>query len=120
MRIAGAALAAALSSLLTPPEAIASCGSAFCLVNTNWGVQGVWNESGVRGDVRFEYIDQDQPRTGTRDLAVGEIPHHHDEVRTVNRNIFTTLDYGFSDDLGVSLVIPWVDRTHDHLHNHQG
>ena len=99
---------------------VASCGAAFCLVNTNWSVQGVWNEPGLRTDLRYEYIDQDQPRTGTRDIAVGEIPHHHDEVRTINRNLFATFDYGFTQNLGASLVVPWVDRKHEHIHNHHG
>ena len=115
-----AALAAAVASLVAASAAVASCGSAFCMVNTNWGVQGVWNEPGFRGDLRFEYIDQDQPRTGTRDVAVGEIPHHHDEVRTINRNVFATLDYGISEALGVSVIFPWVDRAHEHIHNHRG
>jgi hypothetical protein len=51
---------------------------------------------------------------------VGEIPHHHDEVRTINRNLFATLDYGFSEALGVSVILPWVDREHEHIHNHEG
>jgi hypothetical protein len=113
-----AALAAAM--LCATGAAEASCGSAFCMVNTNWGVQGVWNAPGLRGDLRFEYIDQDQPRTGTRDIGVGEIPRHHDEVRTINRNLFATFDYGFSEALGVSVIVPWVDREHEHVHNHQG
>jgi hypothetical protein len=113
-----AALAAAM--LCATGAAEASCGSAFCMVNTNWGVQGVWNAPGLRGDLRFEYIDQDQPRTGTRDIGVGEIPRHHDEVRTINRNLFATFDYGFSEALGVSVIVPWVDREHEHIHNHQG
>lgn len=120
MKSKGAACAAALMLCAAADAAVASCGSAFCLVNTNWGVQGLWNESGWRADLRFEYIDQDQPRTGTRDVAAGEIPRHHDEVRTINRNGFATLDYGISDALGVSLVVPWVNRTHDHVHNHMG
>ena len=115
-----AAAAAFVVSLLAAAVAEASCGSAFCMVNTNWGVQGVWNEPGFRGDLRFEYIDQDQPRTGTRDVGVGEIPHHHDEVRTINRNLFATIDYGFSEALGVSMIIPWVGRAHQHIHNHEG
>lgn len=98
----------------------ASCGSAFCLVNTNWGAQGVWTEPGWRADLRYEYINQDQPRTGTRDVAVGEIPMHHDEVQTVNRNTFATIDYGFSNNWGVALIVPWIDREHDHIHNHHG
>jgi hypothetical protein len=35
---------------------------------------------GLRADLRFEYIDRDQPRSGTQNVAVGEIPRHHDEV----------------------------------------
>lgn len=114
----GAAITAALAGVST--GAIASCGSAFCLVNTNWSAQGVWTEPGWRADLRYEYIDQDQPRSGTHDVAVGEIPRHHDEVRTVNRNVFGTLDYGFSPEWGASIVLPWIDRKHDHVHNHQG
>jgi hypothetical protein len=109
-----AALAASVSS------AHASCGSAFCLLNTNWSAQGIWTEPGWRADLRYEYINQDQPRAGTQDVGVGQISQHHDEVRTVNRNWFATLDYGFSPDWGATVILPWVDRSHDHIHNHHG
>lgn len=109
-----------VAALGGPTPAHASCGSAFCLVNTNWGAQGAWTEPGWRGDLRYEYIDQDQPRTGTRDVGVGEIRRHHDEVQTLNRNLFATFDYGFSDRWGMSVVLPWIDRSHDHIHNHHG
>lgn len=115
-----AKLSAMLIAASVPVLAEASCGSAFCLVNTNWGAQGVWTEPGWRADLRFEYIDQDQPRTGTRDINVGEIPAHHDEIRTLNRNLFATLDYGFSPEWGASVIIPWIDRSHEHIHNHRG
>ncbi len=98
----------------------ASCGSAFCLVNTNWGAQGVWTEPGWRADLRYEYINQDQPRSGSRDVSIGEVPQHHDEVKTLNRNWFATLDYGFSNALGVTVIVPWIDRSHEHIHNHRG
>jgi len=120
MAARNAVTAALAATFFIPGLAAASCGSAVCLVNTNWSVQGVWNEPGLRADLRYEYIDQDQPRTGTRDVAVGEIPHHHDEVRTINRNALATLDYGFGQNVGASLVIPWVDRKHEHIHNHHG
>ncbi len=114
-----AALVAAAAAL-APLSSRASCGSAFCMVNTNWSVQGVWVEPGPRVDFRFEYIDQDQPMSGSRRVGVGEIPAHHDEVETINRNTFLTIDYGFSPEWGVSVVIPYVDRYHEHIHNHQG
>jgi hypothetical protein len=83
-------------------------------------VQGVWNEPGWRLDLRFEHIDQDQLRAGTRRVAIGEVPAHHDEVRTVNRNVFATLDYGLTPEWAVSVIVPYVDRVHDHIHHHHG
>jgi hypothetical protein len=109
-------LGAAVLGALSLPAA-ASCGSAFCLVNTDWSVQGTWVDSGVRGDLRYEYIDLDQPRTGTRDVAVGEIPRDHDEVETRNRNLVATFDFGIAPRWGVNLAIPYVDRYHLHIHH---
>ncbi len=112
------AVSAALAACF--PLAHASCGSAFCLVNTNWGAQGVWTEPGWRADLRYEYINQDQPRAGTQNVGVGEIRQHHDEVQTLNRNWFATLDYGFSPNWGATVIVPWIDRSHEHIHNHHG
>src|SRR5262245_18164177 len=89
-------------------EARASCGAAFCMVNTSWNVQGVWTEPGMRFDLRFEYIDQDQPRAGSDKVAVGQIPQHHDEIRTINRNWLATFDYTFNKDWGVSATLPLI------------
>jgi hypothetical protein len=116
LRVAALAAFAALDM----PAAIASCGSAFCFVNANWSVQGVWNEPGWRLDLRYEYIDQDQPMHGSDRVAVGAFPAHHDEVRTLNRNWFATLDYGIGPEWGVSVIVPYVDREHEHIHNHHG
>ncbi len=112
-------IAAALPALCGG-TAHASCGSAFCLVNTNWSLQGVWTQPGPHVDLRFEYIDQDQPRQGTHDVAVGAVPAHHDEVRTINRNVLASLDYGFNERWGITAVVPIVDRSHTHIHNHHG
>ena len=114
-RLLAAAFAACLAG-----EAAASCGTAFCMVNTSWSVQGAWTEPGARFDLRFEYIDQDQPMSGSRKVGVGEIPKHHDEVRTINRNWLATVDYTFSPDWSVSATLPLLDRRHAHIHNHMG
>src|SRR5438045_2605341 len=101
-------------------NAAASCGSAFCMVNTNWNAQGAWIEPGARLDLRYEYIDQDQPRAGRRAVGVGEIPQHHDEIRTINRNWLGTFDYTFNDKWGVSATLPFGGRDHSHIHHHGG
>ena len=108
------------SALLIPGWAAASCGSAFCTVNTSWDVHGAWTEPGTRLDFRYEYINQDQPMAGSRKVGVGEIPRHHDEVYTYNRNYVTTIDRTLGADWGVSVVVPVVNREHYHIHNHMG
>ena len=114
--------AALLAAVLLPASgaALASCGSAFCSINTNWNLQGAWTEPGARLDLRYEYIKQDQPMSGDQKLSVGQIPRHHDEVSTVNRNWLGTFDYAFDSTWGTSAIVPVVDREHLHIHNHQG
>jgi hypothetical protein len=101
-------------------DSAASCGAAFCLVNTDWSSQGAWVEPGARFDLRYESIDLDQPRNGTRRVAVGEIPRHHDEVETKNQNWVAGIDWNLTPAWGLALTIPYVDREHHHNHNHQG
>lgn len=105
---------------LLPLAASASCGAGFCPVNTQWEVLGAWQEPGLRMDLRYEFLDQDQPRQGRDKVSVGQIPAHHDEVRTLNRNWLLGLDYSANARWGVSLTLPLVNRDHSHIHNHHG
>jgi hypothetical protein len=105
---------------ITAIDAHAGCGSAFCSLNTNWSAQGAWTETGGRFDLRYEFIDQDQPRAGTENVAVGQIPRDHDEVRTINRNIIAGFDYTFDPNWGIGVQLPVVDRSHEHIHNDAG
>lgn len=116
---ARAPLAALAAACLSAP-ASASCGSAFCNVNTNWNAQLPLTESGTRIDLRFEYIPQDQPRAGNRDVAVGQVPRHHDEIKTINRNTILTIDHNFDANWGLTATVPLINRDHEHFHNHQG
>jgi hypothetical protein len=119
MKIRRLHLAAALAALL-PALAHASCGAAFCTVNTNWTTQNALLAPGSAFDVHYEYIDQDQPRAGGDNVAVGQIHHHHDEVSTVNRNLVATYSRGFGNGWGLTVTAPLGDREHRHVHNHHG
>lgn len=109
----------ALPALLLPGIAAASCGASFCPLNTQWEVQGQSGGPGLRLDLRQEYIDQDQLRAGRDTVAVGQVPAHHDELETLNRNTLLGLDYG-GEGWGVTLTLPWVNRDHRHIHHHMG
>ena len=109
-----------LVALAIAHQAYAGCGSAFCTVNTDWASQGEWTEAGGKLDLRYEFIDQDQPRAGAEAVEVGQVPRHHDEVRTINRNWIAQFDYNFDRHWGVTASVPLIDRDHEHIHNHHG
>jgi hypothetical protein len=100
-----------------PINAFASCGSAFCNLNTDWDIQSISTKQGVRLDLRAEFIEQDKLRSGThKTKPAGEVDQH-DEVRTINRNYLATVDWNINDDWGVTLKVPLIDRAHKHIFN---
>ncbi len=110
----------ALSLLALPPTAMASCGSAFCTINTDWDTQAPWQDEATRLDLRMEYIHQDQLRSGTdKTVAAGE-PGEHDEIGTRNRNVVASLSHAFSPSLNLALQVPGVSRDHAHVFNGAG
>lgn len=112
--------AVALMSLCISMNTFASCGAAFCSLNTQWIHDSTSIEPGWRFDTRYEWIDQDQPQNGTDKVGVGEVHRHHDEVRTINRNTLFSLEYANANGWAVSVVAPYIDRAHEHIHNHMG
>jgi len=104
-------------SVLLSTSSYASCGSAFCMLNTNWSAQGVWTQPGARLDLRYEYVDQDEVRSGTGKASADDIAAmDHHEISTRNNNLQATFDYAFNDIYGVSINAPLVSRKHQHLH----
>jgi hypothetical protein len=120
MRMRAQIVLATLAALMAVPSARAGCGSAFCTVNTDWASQGEWTEAGGKIDIRYEFIDQDQPRHGAESVGVGQVPEDHDEVRTINRNWIAQFDYNFGANWGISATLPFIVRDHQHIENAAG
>jgi hypothetical protein len=99
-----------------PMPAYAGCGCDYCPVDAGSN----WHEAKFTFDITQQYIDQDQPRAGTDDVAVGAIPAEHDEVRTVNRATTGVVAYRPSGSWTLAAALPYVDRYHEHIHNHAG
>jgi len=116
------ALIAVALALASAPTLRASCGSSSCPLDTN--ALNRLKPGQFAFDVLFQYIDQDQPRIGTRDAEVGEIPgEHHDEVRTINRSTTALFSYAPKERLHLSIAVPYISRDHEHLasgHEHAG
>src|SRR5687767_7688741 len=109
-----------IAALAMPWPAAASCGAAFCSINTSWDVQGAWQEPGARFDLRYEHVNQDQPMSGSRKVPFGQLRRHHDEIATRNRNLLASVDYTLDADWGFNAMVPLVHRGHAHIHNHGG
>jgi len=116
------ACSGSLALLLAAGTARASCGSAFCVLNTNWSTQGVAAEPGTaRLDMRYEFIDQKHLQSGTKRVSTDDAAAEETtELRTINRNLLTTLDYTFSKNWAVSVSLPVVGRSHSHTDNATG
>lgn len=100
--------------------AAASCGAAFCTLNTDWDTQTPWNDNATRLDLRMEYINQDQLRSGTDKATPAGVVGEHDEVKTLNRNFIASLSHAFSPSLSLALQVPLVLRDHTHIFNDVG
>jgi hypothetical protein len=105
--------------VLAGMPARAGCGSSSCPIDTH--ALNRPSRGGFTFDFSVQYIDQNQPRIGTRDAEVGELPGaHHDEVRTLNRIATALVSYAPSDRLELSLSVPFISREHHHLASSHG
>lgn len=94
----------------------ASCGSAFCMLNTDWTMQETSGHAGeTRLDLRYEFIRQDRLYSGSHSIPASQDTGDTTELHTYNRNLLATLNYNFSPRLGMSISLPVVSRTHAHI-----
>lgn len=114
------ASALAILAISISAPARASCGSAYCSLNTDLAAEAAGIVEGSTFDLRYESIKQAQPRSGSDKVGVGELPRHHDEISTRNRNLVATYGHSLAAGWGFSVAAPLVDREHLHLHNHHG
>jgi len=102
--------------LLTLPSQLrASCGQAFCPIETSTLVENPLGSGQLYFNLVYEFIDQDQPVVGTKDARVGQLPRAHDEEFTHNNTLKLQLDYGITPRLTVGVLLPYLDRLHQHL-----
>jgi hypothetical protein len=106
---------AALVAFLATPATALACSSCGCSLSSDWSSQGYSSEPGLRMDLRFDYFNQDQLRSGTGTVDRGSIVFPTDreiQQKTINRNYTLGIDYTVNKDWGVNLAIPYFDRYH--------
>ena len=100
--------------LLAAPS-VQACGACGCTLNSDWASQGYALKPGFRLDLRYDYFNQDQLRSGTQTVDRGSFALPNDQEiqqKTLNRNLTLTLDYTPNADWGVALVVPTYNRYH--------
>ena len=116
MRMPGLRLSALLLALAAAPAS--ACGACGCTLNSDWSAQGYASGAGLRLDLRFDYFNQDQLRSGLSraDLSGLSYPTDREIQReTLNRNTTLSLDWSPNAVWGLTLMAPAYDRTHDTL-----
>ena len=104
-----------LTLLLVAAPVAQACGACGCTLHSDWATQGYAVQPGFRFDLRYDYFNQDQLRTGTKsvDRNSFEIPNEMEiQEKTINRNLTATLDYSPNADWGVTLLVPVFNRYH--------
>ncbi len=101
---------------LVPASAFASCGSEHCPIDMGM----LWQESMLSFDLSQQYIDQNHPRVGAHDAAVGALPSGEDEVRTLSRITTAHAMYQPAGGWTLAATLPFVSRYHEHIHNSGG
>ena len=102
-----------IAALAAP--AASACSSCGCTLNADWATQGLASGRGWRFDLRYDYFNQSELRSGSGsvDRATIELPSESEvQQTTVNRNTTFGLEYSPDANWGVSLLLPYFDRFH--------
>ncbi len=108
------AIAAVCATLLAPSISMA-CSACGCTLNSDWASQGLVASGGWRFDLRDDYFDQSQLRSGTNAVSRSSLQTpNDDEIQqyTINRNVTASVDYSPNKDWGVNVSLPYFDRSH--------
>jgi Putative MetA-pathway of phenol degradation len=98
-----------LIAVMVPRLAVA-CATCGCTLSSD-AAMGYSALPGWRLSVEYDYLHQDQLRSGTR--SVPSVPDGDElERETLNRYVTTGVSYSPSSAWNVNLVVPYVVRTH--------
>jgi hypothetical protein len=108
-------LSGAVFGVIFLPSAAQACSSCGYTLSSDWDSQGFATESGFRIDLRHDFIDQSQLRSGTDAVDRDSItlPQSREiEDDTINRYTTLGLDYSPNADWGINLQLPYANRSH--------
>jgi hypothetical protein len=99
-----------LSAVLVLPTSVFGCASCGAPSLSDWESQGLTLGTGLKFDLRYDYVNQTQVRGGTSKATWPA--GHEQESFTTNHYVNVGLDYSWSRDWGLNLRVPYIDRDH--------
>jgi len=103
-------LSAALAFAACAPHAVCACASCGCSLSGD-AAMGYSAAAGWRLSLEYDYIHQDELRSGTH--AVAGVPDGHElERETLNRYLTAGISYSANSAWNLTLYAPYVLRTH--------
>ncbi|HKD52860.1 MAG TPA: transporter [Steroidobacteraceae bacterium] len=103
-------LTAALPLLAALPERSSACASCGCTLSAD-AAMGYSAMPGWRLSLEYDYINQNQLRSGTH--AVAGVPDGTElENQTINQYVSAGLSYSPNSSWNVTLLVPYVIRSH--------
>jgi hypothetical protein len=112
---------AAIIGLATTGDA-GACASCGCSLSTDWQNLEYSYRPGLKMDIRYDYLNQDQLRSGTGTIspvAASKIVNYNgnQEVEKYTESHYITLgiDYSPNLDWGINLQAPYIIRGHSTL-----
>jgi hypothetical protein len=110
--------AATLALAITIPRPVLACATCGCSLSTD-AAMGYSDMPGWRASLEFDFINQDQLRSGTSSISNSQVAAINDaggsqevEKQTINRYITAGLSYRPNGDWNFNLLLPYIDRSH--------
>lgn len=108
----------ALTVLAASPTAALACATCGCSLSTD-AAMGYSDIAGWRANFEFDFINQDQLRSGTHSISDSQVGAINDaggnqevEKQTINRYFTAGLSYRPNGDWNFNLLVPYIDRSH--------
>jgi len=96
--------------VLAVPRTARACASCGCTLSSD-AAMGYSASAGLRVSLQYDYIHQDQLRSGTH--SISSVPDGNElERETLNRYITAGVSYSPNSAWNIGLYVPYVVRTH--------
>ncbi|MFC5519895.1 hypothetical protein [Polaromonas jejuensis] len=95
-----------------PSTAVFACASDGCSLSSDVDVEWLSSSNGFRFDLRYDYLNQNQIRSGTGTPAVFPVDGHEQELYTKSQTVTAGFDYRWNAYWSVNVQVPYLDRAH--------